>query len=197
MSWQQGRMAGTSRFDGFPPPLIPLPSWGGEQGVGCRRSLAAQGDDEILRVRRAGVLDAVLFVGSHVGHRARAEACGAAGDGDFQCPFADQKDFFVRMVMRGMGHRARRKVGFVHLDGVAGVGLPLHDAAKRVSVSGFNGQVFEAEELGRDWALRCQASLGHQGRDQQTEFPARVSHRFASPSLAFRVFMGLRPTPEE
>jgi len=78
----------------------------------------------------------------------------------------------VRVVMGGMRHGAWRKVGFVHLDGIAGVSLALDDAAKRVSLTRFNRQIFESEELGRDWAFRRQAARGHQGGDPKTEFPA-------------------------
>ena len=93
-------------------------------------SFGPQGDHEILGVRRAGVSDAVLVIRSHIGHRARSQTGGTAGDGNLDRAFADQKNFFVRMVVRRMRHGARRKVGLMYFYLVASMSFPFQDTAK-------------------------------------------------------------------
>ena len=93
-------------------------------------SFGSQGDHEILGVRRAGVSDAVLVIRGDIGHRARSQTGGATGDSNLDRAFADQKDFFVRMVVRRMRHGARRKVGLMYFYLIAGVSFPFQDTAK-------------------------------------------------------------------
>src|SRR5437764_8839883 len=97
-----------------PPPTGPAPMLLSATCAGPRRH------HKVRRRRTAHVLDAVLFIRLYKPNRSRTEALAHAVNGQFHRALADQPHFRVRVMVRGMRHRARPQRGLVHFDGSPG-----------------------------------------------------------------------------
>lgn len=127
-----------------------------------------ESDDEVLGGRVADVFPMVRFVGSDIDDRAWTDAAGATGDGGFERPGLDHGDFFVRVVVFGVGHLAGREGGDVEIDFVVvAIVAPEHVAAFVVRRGiGFHRKLGEVVALGGQRGVGGWGGFGGEGEER-------------------------------
>ena len=108
------------------------------RGLLIELSVAAECNDEVFRPFFAGVLPAMLIVGSDVDDRTWSVGFGAAQHGHFQGARTEHHQFFMHVLVGRVWGCMRSQFRHVQLNGEARVGRALEYRARFVRAAGFN-----------------------------------------------------------
>src|SRR6476469_4786183 len=110
---------------------------------------SADGDNEVLRGRGAGVADAVELAGVDKGGGARTDLRGLAGDGDGERALHHEEELFVHVLMGRMRGTAGSQRGLVDFEMIVRVRGAVKDSAGDVGAVLMDWQGIEGLGEGR------------------------------------------------